>query len=78
MINFYDEWNNSTRIKDQALGLYQSKDDQMIGGGTITRKNDKEFICRNFYEGQPRTLELKRYARLIAAYNLNDLPVEIQ
>ncbi len=78
MINFYDEWNNSTRIKDQALGLYQSKDDQMIGGGTISRKNDKEFICRNFYDGQPRTLELKRYARFIAAYNLNDLPVEIQ
>jgi hypothetical protein len=78
MINFYDEWNNSTRIKDQALGLYQTKDDQMIGGGTISRKNDKEFICRNFYDGQPRTLELKRYARLIAAYNLNDLPVEIQ
>jgi hypothetical protein len=50
----------------------------MIGGGTISRKNDKEFICRNFYDGQPRTLELKRYARLIAAYNLNDLPVEIQ
>jgi len=77
MLNFYSPWSNATIIKDQALGLYQTKDNEMIGGGTISRKNDKEFICRNFYDGQPRTLELKRFAGLIAAYNLNDIPIDI-
>ena len=78
MLNFYNQWSNTTRIKDQALGLFQDKDNDIIGGGTITRKNNKEFLCRNFYDVQPKTCELKRYARLIAAYNLNDIPVDIQ
>ena len=78
LLNFYYPWLHPTRMKDQAVGLYQPVDDENVYGGVIIRKSDNEFICRNFYDGQPRTLKLKQYARFICSYDLNELPVQIK
>ena len=78
LLNFYYDWLHPTRMKDQAVGLYQAVDDENVYGGVIIRKSDNEFICRNFYDGQPRTLRLKQYARFICSYDLNELPLVIQ
>ena len=80
LLNFYYPWLHPTRMKDQAVGLYQAVDDENVYGGLIMRKSneDDEFICRNFYDGQPKTLRLKQYARFICSYDLNELPVMIK
>lgn len=77
MLYFYAAWQNPTRIKDQMTGLYQRKDTEQYHGGIIHRKTDREYICRNFYDAYPTTVELKRTARFICSYVLNDLPLSV-
>ena len=77
MMNFYYSWHHPTRIKDQAIGLYQPTDSEDIYAGMITRKSDNEFICHNFYDRYPKTLKLYQYAKFICSYNLNEIPLTI-
>jgi len=78
MLNFYSQWLSVVRIKDQATGLYQDKETDKHYGGAIFRKSDDEFICRNFYETYTKTTKLKRYAKWICSYNLDDLPLHLE
>ncbi len=78
MLNFYTAWRNPIRIKDQMTGIYQRKDTQQNYGGIIHRKTDQQFICRNFYDAYPTTIELTRVAKFICAYTLNDLPLSLK
>jgi len=78
MLSFYTEWQSVVRIKENTHGVYQEKETLDHHAGVIHRKNDNEFLCRSFYSTSSKVIKLKRYARFICSYNLNDLPLFLE
>ncbi len=77
-LTFYTEWQSAVRVKDGALGIFQDKETLVHKSGTIHRKSDDQFFCKGFYDSHVQLCSLKRFARYICSYNLDDLPLFLE
>jgi len=77
-LTFYTEWQSAVRVKDGALGIFQDKETLEHSSGTIHRKSDDQFYCKGFYDSHVKLCQLKRFAKYICSYNLDDLPLFLE
>tara|TARA_R100001480_G_C4680914_1_gene174847 strand:+ start:42 stop:686 length:645 start_codon:yes stop_codon:yes gene_type:complete len=77
-LTFYTEWYSTIRLQDKCAGIYLHPETNEYIPGYIERLDANIFQCINFYEHRKwEKLKLKRYAKFICSYDINDLPIDI-